>query len=822
MLAGAITRHPGAVAIVLVLVTLLSAWRASRLEINSNQLDLLPQDLPAIQATHQMIDVIGGVGFLMLALKSDDEGHLKAVADDLAARLRSMAEVRGITYKQDVSFILDRIGLYVETADLEEAYQRIRKKVKATLRAANPFHVQLRETKDEPLVLDDLIAKYRRMNKKSVDDPYYIDDEKEMLIILIKPMWEANQLARTRDFLAKLEGMMSDYNASNAHGAKLLEGYGAPAPGATVTYGYSGGYKTNVDDSDTMKDALVPTAAVSFVGVFIYILVFLRRVIPVVLIMSTLLVGTVMTFAFCELAIGELNTITSILAAILFGLGIDFGIHFVHRLREEYTRTRDITRAIEETIEHSGSASAASASTIAAALFVLAFAQFRGFSDFGLLAGVGVIITALMAYTFIPTIYVLADRVWPRFKEHLVIVSKRDDGAELGPRRPYPFARLIVLGSVALTAVLAVLATRIQFDYDGRSLMSADRPSLLLQEEITRRFEVSGDPVGFYTETLEEARALYERLQDIPADSMIESVASIFTLVPPPEKQEANRKIMAQLLEDLAPITPDMLSEDEAEKLEKMRYYLGAQPFGIEDVPEWIAKQFRPVPESKYKGYITFVYPKTSLWDGRELIKFGHEIDHVAVGGKSYHSAGIAVLFSMLAEIILAEGKVMTLYAALVICVILLITFRRPTALAFAMLPVSAGMLWMLGLMAATGWKLNFMNVVVFPVVLGYGISGGIHLYHRFIEGNSVMLAVRHAGTAVTASSITTLIGYGALLVSQHRGLISMGILACLGVASALVVSLTLLPALLQVWQDRQTRRGSAAPVIDLDTRKAS
>ena len=63
-----------------------------------------------------------------------------------------------------------------------------------------------------------------------------------------------------------------------------------------------------------------------------------------------------------------------------------------------------------------------------------------------------------------------------------------------------------------------------------------------------------------------------------------------------------------------------------------------------------------------------------------------------------------------------------------------------------AMLPLLAGLAWMLGLMALSSWHINFMNIVVFPLVFGYGISAGVHLYHRYIESNSVMVAVKHTG----------------------------------------------------------------------------
>ena len=121
------------------------------------------------------------------------------------------------------------------------------------------------------------------------------------------------------------------------------------------------------------------------------------------------------------------------------------------------------------------------------------------------------------------------------------------------------------------------------------------------------------------------------------------------------------------------------------------------------------------------------------------------------------------------------------------------------------------GVGWMLGKMALIGKHVNFMNVVVFAVVLGYGIGNGIHIFHRFRETGSVTLTMRYTGRAVVASCVTTLAGWGALLFANHLGLESMGVLACIGIGCVLVTSLTVMPAALQLAEDRAKRKASKA-----------
>ncbi len=810
LVSGLITRRPGLLGLLLLALTLLALWRASLLRINHNQLDLLPEDLASVRATKAIIPLIGDVGFLILALKANPGEHLQTVAEDLAPLLGALPEVRAVIYRQDVDFVRERIALYVAPADLEEAYRRVRKAIRQAIRKANPFHIQLSDEPDAPLVLDDLIEKYQRLNKKGIDDPYYFDPKKEMLLVLLKPKGSATDLEFCAQLVRAVERTLKTYSETNPHGARLVEHYGGLAPGATVSYGYTGAYKRNLDDSETIRRALAPTSVVAFVGILLYLLLFMRRPSQIILIKLPLLASVVMTFAFCELTIGELNTVTALLGAILMGVGIDYGIFFMYRFREEYARSRSLETAIGETVKHAGAASLTSALTTAAALYTLSLGQFKGFSHFGWVIGTGVLITAVMMYLTIPVAYLLIDRVWPRFKESLATSPesrwfRERDGA-------YPYARRILLLTLGLTAVLGAFAFGIRFDYDGRALMTADRPSVVLQEEINRRYQISSDPVGVYTPTLALTQALYDTLIPLKADTTIDSVVSILSVVPPRAQQEKNVGVLARLKQDLEPLTPEMLDEKQRDLLARARLYLDAQPFTLADVPEPIARQFRPVPESGREGYLTFIYPKVSIWDGREIMRFAAEVGALRVGGEVFHTAGMAVIYADLAAIVLRDGVRLSLLAAVVILAIMIVRFRGVRAALFGVLPLAAGMVWMLGLMALTGWRINFMNIVVLPVVFGYGISTGVYLYYRFLESGSVRLAVQRTGVAVTASSIATLIGWAALLVSNHRGLASMGILACFGIASALVVSLTVLPALLQVWQSRRAAAHPSGP----------
>jgi predicted RND superfamily exporter protein len=119
------------------------------------------------------------------------------------------------------------------------------------------------------------------------------------------------------------------------------------------------------------------------------------------------------------------------------------------------------------------------------------------------------------------------------------------------------------------------------------------------------------------------------------------------------------------------------------------------------------------------------------------------------------------------------------------------------------MVPLLVGSVWTLGLMVVFGVQFNMANLLFLPLIVGIGIDNGVHIVHSYrvtgkSDGESVPLA-RSTAKAIALSSLTSIVGFGSLMISSHRGIFSLGLLVALGVGSVLVASLTTLPSLLAV-----------------------
>jgi predicted RND superfamily exporter protein len=842
--AGLMVRRPGAV--LLVILTLLAGalWATSKLTINSNQLDLISQDLPEVKEVKRIIDMVGGSGYFMLALRSSDEATLKRVSDDLAAKIQGDTEnVRFLTYKIPVEFVQENMVLFIKTEDLAEGKKRISAYMKDQLRRNNPFYIELKKTEPVKLDLKDLIDKYSSVGKKSIVDDYYISPDRQMMMMLIKPMWDTNELGKTKVYVEKLARDLEEYSKSNPQGVKLVESYDPKNVGdaKTVTFGFTGSYKTAVDDSYAIEESLGPVAIIAFLAILIITIAFFRKWAPTVIVVSGMVIGTIITMGFTYVTVGQLNMITSILGGILMGFGIDFGIHFVFRTRLELGAGKPYDVAIRDAIVNAGRPALVAAVVTAGSFFVLLVSEFNGFSQFGFLAGFGTLILGFTLFAWSPALLALAGRINPALPEKLIGTMK-PPATKNASGKEVRFSRPGLLLGVSTTVVVLVCAAAVpwnagdppsgkklgflerlqygvRFNYNTRALMPEEQNSVRLQDEINDRFKISSDPIAVYTKTLEEAKEVYDELTGHPEKyKSIDQVVSIYTFVPPPEIAKANTKILEEWQEELKEIDVAALPPELQEKAATFKKMLAARPFDVHGVPEIYAKQFRHLPSTKPEnhGYLTFIYPNVDLWDGKLMLQFADETNIIkTASGKEFRSAGAAPLYARLARIVLADGKLTVILVALWILIMHFADFRSvPLALA-SVIPLTVGLAMMLGFMSLFDLRLNFMNIIILPILLGFGVSHGLYLLHRFLEGTSPVVALRSVGAAVASSTLAAVSGFGALLAAEHNGLKSMGLVACIGLITTLAVSFTVLAAVMQLLHDRRVRKQGQQPPSD-------
>ena len=141
------------------------------------------------------------------------------------------------------------------------------------------------------------------------------------------------------------------------------------------------------------------------------------------------------------------------------------------------------------------------------------------------------------------------------------------------------------------------------------------------------------------------------------------------------------------------------------------------------------------------------------------------------------------------------------IYASTAIVLYLIFSFGSARTAFIILIPKLVGAVWMVGIMDLLGVRFNLANLVILPLILGVGVANGIHIIHRYREESDKTVTVlsKSTGQAVFISSLTTITGFGSLMVADHQGIHSLGLVLTIGMSACLVASMTLLPAILRL-----------------------
>jgi hypothetical protein len=223
-------------------------------------------------------------------------------------------------------------------------------------------------------------------------------------------------------------------------------------------------------------------------------------------------------------------------------------------------------------------------------------------------------------------------------------------------------------------------------------------------------------------------------------------------------------------------------------KLQELRAAASAEPPQLADLPESVTARF----VGRTGRYLMQVYGKANIWEVGPMGQFVADVRTV-----DPNATGNPVQVFEASRQMKASFQQAACYALLMIVPVVLLDFRRLSHTLLAALPMAVGLLQTLGLMGLLDIPLNQANMIVLPLTLGIGMESGINLVHELRcqrgryrgAGNAVVVAV-------AVNSLTTMVGFGALMIANHRGLQSLGRVLTLAMGCCLLCSL-LLPNLL-------------------------
>lgn len=783
-----IGRHYKAVLLVALVLTVVGGILTSRLSLESDLAALLPESLQSVEALHRMEErVVGGSSQLRVALKSQDFRALVQAADTLARAFETSEYVASVDYENDVEFYERNALLFLDLPQLDSLEMAVQETIEEEKQALNPFMVEdLFGGGEEEEETDDL-ARWEEEYQEDLPERYYLNPDSTVLVMSLNPTEGAVDLSFA-------EAMVEDAR-------RIVEEADLGRFASDLEVFYGSNVKNRIDEFRAIRSDIVGTAGYGITGVILILMIVFRSLVVALLVAVSLGASLSWTFGLTYLMVGQLNTITGFLFVVLFAMGIDYGIHAMARYRESRQAGLDLQEAIHRMVCKTGSALTTTAVTTSAAFFSLMLLDFKGFSELGLITGMGMIFALLAMVVLLPSLVILSDGLG-------ILKVKRVPGRELtSDERPLPFARGILAVAVLLTLVFGYLFTRIGFQYDFTDLRIITEERQEYARVTSGVFTRSESPAMILTDSREEARAVVEEVRELmrtdTVSPTVESVQSILSVLPANQEEKLARiRDIRRLVEEEA---EGVVEGEDARRVERLQEFLAVdEGFSWEEFPPEDRARFTN--REGEPGNFVLIFPSVALRDGRNAMAFRDDIGTIVTdSGQEFHAASSNLIVADMLTMITHEGPVAVVLSLTVVFLIILANFRSVGAAVLVVLPLMLGLVWLGGIMHLVGMKLNFFNVVVFPSVVGIGVDDGVHIYHRYREEGpgSLPFVLKRTGLAVTITTVTTMVGYSGLLLAVHPGLQSIGLAAVIGLGTAFLTAVFVLPAILEILQRR-------------------
>lgn len=832
------TRHPWLAFGLAMVATAGFTYAATQLSIRTNIEDLFPENTPRVQRARAARDKLARSSQILLVVSSPDKEANERFANDLAVRLEADELIETVDLKHDVSFFKRNALLFLPLEELESIDARLQRAVqKAIAKDLTPFddgdglagdedggdaHDLDEDFGDDDGDLDEefegnggddsAIAVcsvngsdsacldgedegLRLPSETEIREKYGIANLSEYLSnstgtlygIKAFPTFSSSEVGQSKKLLGRIEKMVAELNPASYH--------------PEMEWIMEGDFHKKIEEIEVIRSDLSRASLFALGIILVLVALYFGNLRAVLFVFVPLLSGLAWTMGLAWVTVGYLNLITAFIFAIMFGLGVDFAVHAVNRYMEGREQGKEVEQALVDGLMHLGRPMVSAAITTTLTFLSLVVFDFRGFSQFGLIAGLGVPICLLVVYAVFPPLVVILHRIWPETAPRRRRFSDVGKSIFFGSRRR---ALLVVAAVFSLVLILAPGVSRVGFEQDMKKVMTKTIESE--RSRLMKRFrrEVEGlstSPIILLTESREETRKVHHFLDAHGGEyAYVQGYASIFSFVP---EDQAERKAVVDRMQERLRKKMGALKGDDLKGAQDAMPYLSPELFGPLDLPDWVLAKFTD--KDGNIGHFVTLYAHGHKAHAADVGRILDELDPLVVDGKSYPTTASYYILRDAYDIVLGEGPIAVGLAALAVLLLLSIDFRTVREVAAAFLPLFLGVVAYLGYMGWTEQDINMFNMVILPTVFGIGIDSSIHLVHRVREEGvgRMSLIANTTGSAAGMSAATTAIGFGSLALASNPGLRSIGVLAPVGIVLCYLTSVLLTCSLATLWRGK-------------------
>lgn len=563
-------QHPWKMVIVVLIITIIMGAFASQLEQSMRWTDLLPTKSEKTIQYNKVINEFVSATNIIVVVEGEEE-EIKAFAETVVPKIKLTTDpkdrqlyVKRIDYKQDVDFIREHALMLVKADDLQnmkELYQNPNL-VPLLTNLNNSFEkeyvgkkesISTREKEDNTIIILDGISNLisvmqdyssgkihspeeaqKAIDKLLLGEPYLLSYDKKALIINVIPNFSMTDMSK----------MISGTDTIQKVVDKVLKDY------PEVKAGLTGMIPLGRDEMVYSEQSMGYTSIFAFIAILILLILSFRMWAAPLFALLNLAVGLIWAIGLTAILVKSLNIMTSMVAVILIGLGIDFSIHIISIFTENRSMGKSIDKSIEETFLKSGKGILTAGLTTCAAFLALVISSSRGMKEMGIVSSTGLLAILIVTFLFLPSLLVLRERrlekklaegkikTKPVYKD----ISFQSFGKSCNWLSRRYSATLIC--AILITIILLISALKISFDHNYMNMEPKGLTSITLQDTILDKFDLSMDYALLLTDSIEELREMAKKLKNVKSVALVDDI-SIY--LPSFEEQQKRIPIIREI-----------------------------------------------------------------------------------------------------------------------------------------------------------------------------------------------------------------------------------------------------------------------------------
>ncbi|HOT43404.1 MAG TPA: MMPL family transporter [Spirochaetota bacterium] len=862
--------------VIIAVITVILGAFIPRLIISSSQQNLIPKNDPEQARYIQYNKEFGSSENLIIILEGDSD-HCKQVADDVAQELEKEQKwVKSVFYKIDTSVLIKRAPLYISLEDLKKGVGILQAKktwidkmqnVSNLYGLLQAITVSFKEPNADispdtaAKIIKFLNALFQEWNdwlanpnqhklkiaqKLSMagfaemanlqSDGYLFSRDFNMMFFFVQPRNYVDEITYLKPFMTDISKACD--RALKAH----------PEVQGKIKIAYTGMPAHVLTETEIIYSDVGSAGLASVVIVTLVLLIGFRSIKKTIIGVIPTVTGLVISLGLITIINGKLNLISSSFLAVLFGIGIDFGIYLLQRTEEELGNGLSQNDAIYKAVVLTSRSIISGGITTSLAFFALYLSSFQGYSELGMAAGIGLVVVLLTTFLMMPTLLMLI----PIEARDYHLKETVTETVKLERKKVH----LVIIGVGVLITIASIVATtRIKMDYNVLKMMPSNSESTIYQLKMEDNSDYKMSFAMITDKDLNNLKAITDKVKNLPTVSKVDSLAELipadqdekikvirkykpilgnFRITLKDNNQEsadyfavldqmsaffedAQEKAFAggqtKLVEQIDTLMKNMdalkgrLSKDKngvdlarTKKFEKELFH------NIEKGTQIIRESFNPTkiteetfPKeiiSRFKSpqgtYVAMVSPRGSIWDIDFLDKFVNDLKKITpnvTGFPVTHRVYVRQAASAVVEAMM--------WSFIVILLLLIFDFRKVNEVLLALMPLIIGMLWLQLVLFVLGIDYNVANIAGLPLLLGLGIVYGLRMVHRWREDKTItaFAATKTTGKGLAFAALAIMVGLFSIVPARHNGVSAFGLILFIGIISCVFTALIILPA---------------------------